>query len=276
MTMEAALLRARGTHPSTPGMELLRDGALAFGLCLTAEHVQAFQTYYCELSTWNRKFNLTAVTRYEDVQIKHFLDSLTCLLALPVPGAESRQPLPDTVPLSSSEAPMLCMDVGTGAGFPGLPVKILRPAMQMTLLDSSRKKVAFLERVTSMLGVAGVSLLCARAEEAGQDIQQRERYDVVLSRAVADMTELVEYCLPLCRKGGRFIAQKGRDIEAEIREAQFAIGLLGGELREVKTVELPGLNQVRSLVLIDKVEQTPAKYPRRPGMPKKRPLSKEG
>jgi len=256
-------------------MELLRDGARAFGLCLTAEHVQAFQTYYRELGTWNHKFNLTAVTRYEDVQIRHFLDSLTCLLALPVPGAESRQPLPDTVPLSSREAPMLCIDVGTGAGFPGLPVKILRPAMQLTLLDSSRKKVAFLEHVISMLGLAGVSLLCARAEEAGQHVQHRERYDVVLSRAVAELTELVEYCLPLCRKGGRLIVQKGRDIEGELRAAHVAIGLLGGELREVKAVELPGLNEVRSLVLIDKVEQTPARYPRRPGMPKKRPLSKE-
>jgi 16S rRNA (guanine527-N7)-methyltransferase len=276
MVMEAALLKSRGTDRSTLGMELLRDGARAFGLCLTAEHLQAFQTYYRELSTWNRKFNLTAVTRYEDVQIRHFLDSLTCLLALPVPGAESRQPLPDTVPLSSREAQVLCIDVGTGAGFPGLPVKILRPAMQMTLLDSSRKKIAFLEHVTSMLGLADVSLLCARAEEVGQGVQHRERYDVVLSRAVADMTELAEYCLPLCRKGGRLIAQKGQAIEAELRQARVAIGLLGGELREVKTVDLPGLNEARSLVLIDKVEQTPAKYPRRPGMPRKHPLSKEG
>jgi len=272
MMMEATLLRAQGT----PGMELLREGARGFGLSLTVEHVQAFQTFYRELSAWNRKFNLTAVTRYEDVQIKHFLDSLTCLLALPVPGTESRLPLPDKVPLSGRETPMLCIDVGAGAGFPGLPVKILRPAVQMTLLDSSRKKATFLEHVTSMLGLSGVSVLCARAEEAGQDERHRERYDIVLSRAVSAMAELVEYCLPLCRKGGRLIAQKGRDVEAELREARFAIDLLGGELREVKTVQLPGLNEVRTLVLIDKVGQTPAKYPRRPGMAKKRPLSKEG
>jgi len=254
-------------------MELLRDGARALGLCLTAEHVQAFQTYYRDLSAWNDKFNLTTVIGYEDVQIKHFLDSLTCLLALPVPGVGRNQPLPDIVPLASKEAPLLCIDVGTGAGFPGLPVKILRPALHMTLLEASHKKVTFLEHVVPALGLQGVDLLCARAEEAGQATQHRERYDLVLARAVAELSELLEYCLPLCRKGGCVVAQKGADIEAELEDAQTAMELLGGSLREVKTLQLPGLREARSLVLIDKTGLTPAKYPRRSGMPKKRPLS---
>jgi 16S rRNA (guanine527-N7)-methyltransferase len=273
--MSVASTEAGGAARVREGMELLRDGARAFGLCLTAEHVQAFQTYYRELNDWNLKFNLTTVTRYEDVQIKHFLDSLTCLLALPVPGARCDRPLPDIIPLSSSETPLQCIDVGTGAGFPGLPVKILRPALHMTLMESSRKKVQFLQHVTVTLGLAGVHLLCARAEEVGQDSLHRERYDVVLARAVADLSELAEYCLPLCRTGGTFVAQKGQEIADELRKAQSALKLLGGQVREVKTLCLPGLRETRSLVLIDKVRSTPPKYPRRPGVPRKRPLLTE-
>ena len=254
-------------------MELLREGARVLGLHLTAEHVRAFQTYYRELGTWNRKFNLTTVTRYEEVQLKHFLDSLTCLLALPMPGADLARELPNVVPLSSKETPLLCIDVGTGAGFPGLPVKILRPALHMTLLESSSKKITFLEHLVRCLGLESVELLCARAEEAGQDGHQRERYDVALARAVADLSVLVEYCLPLCRKGGCFVAQKGAEVEAELVRAEAATSLLGGRLREVKTLHLPGLREPRSLILIDKVGHTPAEYPRRPGMPSKRPLT---
>ncbi len=261
------------SSPHDLGMELLRDGARALGLCLTAEHVRAFQTYYHELNLWNEKFNLTTVTQYEQVQIRHFLDSLTCLLALPVPGApRTTAMLPDVVPLSTAETPLLCMDVGTGAGFPGLPLKILRPALQMTLLESSRKKITFLEHLVGRLELQGVQLLWARAEEAGQDAQHRERYDVVLARAVADLAVLVEYCLPLCRKGGCVIAQKGAQVEDELQAAATAIQLLGGRLREVKAIRLPGLAEPRSLLLIDKVEPAPAKYPRRPGIPHKRPL----
>jgi 16S rRNA (guanine527-N7)-methyltransferase len=215
------------------------------------------------------------VTGYEEVQLKHFLDSLTCLLALPVPGADRSERLPSVVPLSSKEMPLLCIDVGTGAGFPGLPVKIMRPALHMTLLESSRKKITFLEHVAKCLGLGNVEPLWARAEEVGQDAHYRERYDIVLARAVADLTVLVEYCLPLCRKGGCFIAQKGADVEAELKRAEAATNLLGGKLREVKTLRLSGLKEPRSLVLIDKVGQTPVKYPRRAGMPGKRPLMGE-
>ena len=183
------------------------------------------------------------------------------------------EPLPDVVPLSTAEAPRLCIDVGTGAGFPGLPLKILRPALQMTLVDSSQKKVRFLEHLVPALGLSEVDCRWGRAEELGQDPHFRERYDIVLARAVADLAELAEYCLPLCRKGGCFIASKGADVVAEIELASAAIRLLGGELHEVKTYELPGLKDPRSLVVIEKVGVTPARYPRRPGMAHKRPLS---
>nr|MBC7244939.1 16S rRNA (guanine(527)-N(7))-methyltransferase RsmG [Chloroflexota bacterium] len=254
-------------------MELLRDGAHYFGLCLTAEHLRAFQIYYQELCVWNRRFNLTAVTGYEEVQLKHFLDSLTCLLAFPTQGTVYTGGIPDVVPLSMAETPLLCIDVGTGAGFPGLPLKIMRPTVHMTLLDSSRKKILFLEHLVKRLGLTTVELLWARAEEAGRDALHRERYDIVLARAVADMVVLVEYCLPLCRKGGYLIAQKGAEIEAELKAAEEATRLLGGKLREVKALQLPGLREPRSLVLVEKVAPTPPKYPRRPGMPKKCPLS---
>lgn len=255
------------------GMELLRDGARALGLCLTAEHVRAFQIYYQELCAWNRKFNLTTVTGYEEVQLKHFLDSLTCLLAFPTQGTIPTGAIPDVVPLSTAEIQLQCIDVGTGAGFPGMPLKIMRPSIHMTLLESSHKKILFLEHLIKRLGMKNVEPLWARAEEAGQDIHHRERYDIVLARAVADMAVLVEYCLPLCRKGGYLIAQKGSDIEMELKAAEEATQLLGGKLREVKVLQLPGLREPRSLVLVEKVAPTPPKYPRRPGIPKKRPLS---
>jgi 16S rRNA (guanine527-N7)-methyltransferase len=254
-------------------MEILREGARTLGLHLTAEHVRAFQVYSQELQAWNRRFNLTTVTRHEDVQVKHFLDSLTCLLAFPMASSERVECLPNVVPLSNRDTPLLCVDVGTGAGFPGLPIKIMRPALRMTLLESSQKKVSFLQHVVARLGLSGVEFLWARAEEVGQDPHYRERYDLVLARAVADMTVLVEYCLPLCRKGGCFVAQKGVDIEQELSDAQPAVQLLGGQVREVKKVTLPGLREPRALVLIDKVQQTPIAYPRRPGMPGKRPLT---
>ena len=258
--------------PPRRDMDILREGARTLGLHLTSEHVRAFQIYFQELQAWNRRFNLTTVTRYEDVQVKHFLDSLTCLLAFPGAGSEGEECLPNVVPLTNRDAPLLCVDVGTGAGFPGLPLKIMRPALRMTLLESSRKKVSFLRHVVDRLGLQEVEFLWARAEDVGQDPHHRERYDLVLARAVADMAVLVEYCLPLCRKGGCLIAQKGVDIEPELAAALPAVEVLGGRLRGVKHVTLPGLRQARTLVLVDKVHPTPIAFPRRPGMPSKRPL----
>jgi 16S rRNA (guanine527-N7)-methyltransferase len=254
-------------------MRRLQHGARDLGLCLTSEHLTAFGVYYDELITWNRRFNLTAVTDREEVQYKHFLDSLTCLLVLP--DVPANVPIPNTVPLSSGvEAAWRCIDVGTGAGFPGLPLKILRPRLQLTLLEATGKKTVFLRELVAKLGLEGVEVIHGRAEELGQEAEYRERYDVAVARAVASLQVLVEYCLPFCGVGGRFIAQKSTaGLEDELAAAGEAIQVLGGCLREVKPIKLPGLEPERCLVAIDKVGSTPAKYPRRPGMPVKRPLA---
>jgi len=253
-------------------MRILQHGARDLGICLTPEHLAAFQIYYEELVIWNERFNLTAVTEYEAVQSKHFLDSLTCLLALP--GRPANSNIPDTVPLSSRmERPWRCMDVGTGAGLPGLPAKILRPNLHLTLLEATGKKTVFLNHLVGKLGLEGVEIIHGRAEEWGQRRGYRESYDLVVARAVAELSVLVEYCLPFCCQGGCFIAQKSAaGLEAELAAAQEAIEVLGGCVREVKSLDFPGLVPGRCLAAIDKITPTPEKYPRRPGIPTKRPL----
>jgi 16S rRNA (guanine527-N7)-methyltransferase len=236
-------------------MEPLEAGARAWGLELTAEQVNAFQVYYEELVGWNEKVNLTAITDYEEVQVKHFLDSLSCVQVL--------------ASLSSASN---CIDIGAGAGFPGLPLKIALPETGLTLLESTGKKVAFLEHVVAELGLPGVEVIKERAEEVGRQIEFREVFDVALARAVASMAVLVEYALPLLRVGGVFVAQKGREVWQEVEAARGAMAILGGELREVRVVDVPGLDAPRSLVVVTKVNPTPEKYPRRPGIPAKRPL----
>jgi 16S rRNA (guanine527-N7)-methyltransferase len=211
---------------------------------------------------WNQRFNLTAVTDYEQVQVRHFADSLTCLLGSPAILAAAR-----------ARSPWSLVDVGAGAGFPGLPIKIVWPEAKLTLIESIGKKCSFLEHIVGELGLTGVTVLNARAEEAGQDQAHRERYDLVLARAVADMPVLAEYCLPLARRGGLVVAQKGDDVEAEVVRAERAIMLLGGTLEKVKRVEVPGTALPRSLVVLRKVALTPPKYPRRPGQPAQHPLS---
>jgi 16S rRNA (guanine527-N7)-methyltransferase len=240
-------------------MQRLVDGARAFGLRLTAEQQAAFQLYYDELVAWNQKFNLTAITEYEQVQIRHFLDSLSCLMAeeacraLRRPGA-------------------LAIDVGSGAGFPGIPLKLVCPGARLTLLEATGKKVTFLEHIVAQLGLRSVTTIKGRAEELAHDPEHREQYDLALARAVAELPVVVEYTLPFCRVGGFVVAQKGETGAAEAWTARRAITLLGGELRHIVQVELPGLSEDRSLVVIEKVGPTPTTYPRRPGMPSKRPL----
>jgi 16S rRNA (guanine527-N7)-methyltransferase len=236
-------------------MEQLVAGARAWGLELTPEQVAAFQVYYEELVAWNRRVNLTSITEYEEVQTKHFLDSLSCL-----------QVLHD---LSASPS---CIDIGAGAGFPGLPLKIVMPQMRLTLLESTGKKVDFLEHVVAKLRLLEAAVVGGRAEELGRQTEVRESFDVAVARAVASLSVLVEYALPLVRVGGVFVAQKGGEVEDEVNAAGSAITLLGGELTEVRAVEVPELDAPRSLVVMAKVSPTPQKYPRRPGIPAKRPL----
>jgi len=254
-----------------PEMDLLREEARVFGLHLTPEHLEAFRIYYRELIAWNQRVNLTAITGYRDVQYKHFLDSLSCLLAFPYPSVSD--PVLDVIPIyDRAHSPLRCIDVGTGAGFPGVPLKILRPEIRLTLLEATEKKVRFLRHLVDKLNLRDVEIIHGRAEDFGRDSRYRERYDVVLARAVAVLRVLVEYCLPFCRVGGRLIAQKGREVEEEVRSAQKAIGILGGEVKAVKALELPGLREPRNLIVIEKTAPTPLKYPRRAGMPAKHPI----
>jgi len=245
-------------------MSLLLESARLMGLELSEEHLRAFEIYYGELVAWNEKFNLTAITDCDQVQIKHFLDSLTCLLA---DGDFTR-----TI---YQQPGIRAIDVGAGAGFPGLPLKIVCPGLQLTLLEATGKKVGFLEHIVSRLGLTGVEVIKGRAEELGRDTTHREGYDLALARAVAELPVLVEYALPFCKLGGLFVAQKGAEGDAEVKAAERAIATLGGTLRRIVHLELPHLAEARSLVVIEKIATTPEKYPRRPGIPSKRPIKSQ-
>ncbi len=240
-------------------MQRLLDGTKTLGLRLTTQQQTTFQLYYEELVAWNQRFNLTAITEYEQVQIRHFLDSLSCLLS-------------DEMRVVLQRHGTRFIDVGAGAGFPGIPLKIVFPASRLTLLEATGKKVTFLEHLIQLLGLQTSIAIKARAEELAHDPTHREQYDLAVARAVAELPVVVEYTLPFCMVGGWVVAQKGEAGAAEAWSAEKAIALLGGELRRVIPVELPGLPEDRSLVVIKKVSPTPEAYPRRPGIPSKRPL----
>lgn len=242
-------------------MNLLVAGAKDLQINLKPEQLEAFRLYYQQLVEWNGRFNLTAITDDEGVQVRHFLDSISCLRAL-----ESGERF----------AGQSVIDVGTGAGFPGIPLKILCPGMGLTLLEATEKKVHFLAHIVARLGLDRVVIIHGRAEELGQAPEHRERYDWALARAVAEMPVLAEYLLPLVKIGGRVLAQKGEDAVAETHSADWAITTLGGRVRRLVPVELRGLAETRYLVVLDKVAATPSLYPRRAGMPAKRPLVVKG
>ncbi len=224
------------------------------GLRLSTAQLNALALYESELLDWNTRFNLTAIRHPEEVRTKHFLDSLTCLLAM-------------------REAPVeRLVDVGTGAGFPGIPLKIIFPKMQLTLVESVGKKADFCRHVARRLELSGVEVVQERAEALGQSAAHRERYDWAVARAVAILPVLVEYLLPLVRVGGSMLAMKGESGPAEAHSAERALRLLGGHLRQLVPLALPGVTEERYLVVIDKVAATPLAYPRRVGVPAKKPL----
>jgi 16S rRNA (guanine527-N7)-methyltransferase len=236
-------------------MEKLVHAALQlFSVHLTGRQVQALITFENELLAWNGKFNLTAIRDIEGIRIKHFLDSFSCVLAW------------------KENPPKRLIDVGSGAGFPGIPLKILYPSMELTLVESVGKKTAFCRRVVEILKLDAVEVLNVRAEEVGQMPAQRESYNWAVARAVANLPVLAEYLLPLVQVGGRMLAQKGHSGPAEAHNAENAFRLLGGRMRSLLPVTLPGVAEERYLVVVDKIAATPLQYPRKPGFPAKQPL----
>ncbi len=234
-------------------MQKLIAGAGQLGISLTQHQVHQFQTYYEELVAWNRRANLTAITGYEEVQVLHFLDSLSVLLVQPA----LRGPV---------------IDVGAGAGFPGLPLKIACPDLRVTLLDSVGKKAAYLMHMVEVLGLEGVDVVTQRAEVAGRDPSLRETFACVLARGLAPMPTLLELTLPFCSMGGILISHKGGAAATEMARSERALALLGGRWRELVPVPLEGMN-ARALVVVEKVAPTAAGYPRRVGVPTRRPLT---
>lgn len=239
-------------------MEKLKSGAEKLGIHLTPTHLEQFETYYQELVAWNRRVNLTSITGYEEVQVKHFLDSLTVALAVKPPAGGER---------------LNVIDVGTGAGLPGVPLRILLPGIRLVLLEATAKKAKFLSHLVARLGLGDVEVVVGRAEEVAHRAGYRERFGLVLSRAVAPLPALAELALPFCEVGGRFLAPKKGSVASELSRASKAIAVLGGGRPEVKEI---GLEEVfgdrRLLVIIGKVKPTPDAYPRRPGLPAKRPI----
>jgi len=235
--------------------KLVKDVRTIVGIQLTPRQISAFQCYERELLEWNAKFNLTAIRDVVGIRTKHFLDSLTCLSAW------------------RDHPPQSLIDVGTGAGFPGIPIKIVHPRLKLTLVDSVGKKLDFCRHVSTKLGLQDVTCVQARAEELGLNLEHRERYDWAVARAVASMPVLAEYLLPLVKVGGAILAQKGESGPHEAQTAQKAIQILGGHLRQVIPILLPGVATEHYLVIVDKISATPPGYPRRVGLPTRRPIS---
>ena len=236
-------------------MKVLAETVQALtGFRLNSSQLAAFVCYERELIDWNTRINLTAIHNPEQIQMKHFLDSLSCLNAMQNTAYER------------------VIDIGTGAGFPGIPLKITCPNVQLTLVESVGKKADFCRHIVQKLGLTNVQVIQERAEALGQLRDHREQYDWALARAVANMPILMEYLLPLARNGGNALAMKGSNAPAETQSAENAIRLLGGRLRRLIPVELPGIAEERYLVVVDKIASTPPGYPRRAGLPARRPL----
>jgi len=233
---------------------LINETRDLIGVTLTDKQLACLKIYARELDVWNQRYSLTAIVEPEKVRVKHFLDSFSTYLVMK--GSLGQR----------------VIDVGTGAGFPGIPLKILLPDLQVTLVDSVRKKTEFCRHVIDALQLEGIQVERARIEHLGQQPAYREQYDWAIARAVAHLSTLSEYLLPLVRVGGRALAMKGEQGPHEAHQAQSAVSLLGGDLQQIKKVTLPGVVEERYLITIHKKATTPEKYPRRVGTPGKRPL----
>ncbi len=226
------------------------------GIELDPAQIEQFRTYLAMLSEWNARAGLTSDTALKDAETRHFLDSLTVSLA--APGVLKRG--------------LRLVDVGSGAGLPGVPLKIAFPACEATLVEATARKAVFLEALRDRLGVAGVDVLTDRAETLARRGGLRESFDLAVARAVGSVATLAEITLPFCRTGGRVILQKGADVGGELEDGRQAIGAMGGRVRDVMTVRVDELGRAASLVVLDKTRPTPDRYPRRPGVPGRRPV----
>lgn len=236
-------------------MRKMRDGVGTMGgTVLSHRQIDMFKKYMEILLHWNGFMNLTRITEEDEIISEHFLDSLSVI----------------TLPMVQKAN--YIMDIGTGAGFPGIPLKIYYPQKNMVLLDSQKKKIEFLEAVFGDLGLEDVKAIHGRAEDIARERMYREEFDLVVSRAVASLPTLLEYAMPFVRVGGAFIAYKGPSVYQEIEEAQNAIKLLGAQIREVREVEIPYSDKTHNLLIVDKITKTDNIYPRRAGKPKKTPL----
>ena len=225
------------------------------GIKLTEKQISQFMRYYELLVEWNSFMNLTGITEFEEVMKKHFVDSVSLIKALELDGKE-----------------LSIIDIGTGAGFPGLPLKIAFPELKVTLLDSLNKRIKFLDEVIAQLGLENIGTIHGRAEDYAKPDKLREKYDVCVSRAVANLSTLSEFCLPFVKVGGCFVSYKSEKISDEAIDAQNAIQLLGGKVKEQVEFNLPESDIYRNLFVIEKKKNTPKKYPRKAGLPAKEPL----
>ena len=233
----------------------LEEGCKELGITLDENQKKQFTDFYEYLIEKNKVMNLTGITEFQEVLIKHFLDSLACVKAVDMSRIKR------------------IMDIGTGAGFPGVPLKIAFPHLEVCLLDSLKKRVNFLEETFQMLKLENITAIHGRAEEYAKNKQYRETYDLCVSRAVSNLATLSEYCLPYVKTGGYFISYKSGTVQEEVEQAQKAVKILGGKIQDVVYFQLPDSEIQRSLVVIEKIKATPGRYPRKAGTPLKEPLS---
>ena len=236
-------------------LNVLEQGCEELGITLNEVQKQQFITFYEYLVEKNKVMNLTGITEFQEVLVKHFLDSLACVKAVDMSRIKR------------------IMDIGTGAGFPGVPLKIAFPHLEACLLDSLKKRVNFLEETFQMLKLENITAIHGRAEEYAKNKQYRETYDLCVSRAVSNLATLSEYCLPYVKTGGYFISYKSGTVQEEVEQAQKAVKILGGKIQDVVYFQLPDSEIQRSLVVIEKIKATPGRYPRKAGTPLKEPLS---
>ena len=236
-------------------LTILEEGCKELGITLDENQKKQFTDFYEYLVEKNKVMNLTVITEFQEVLVKHFLDSLACVKAVDMSRIKR------------------IMDIGTGAGFPGVPLKIAFPHLEACLLDSLKKRVNFLEETFQMLKLENITAIHGRAEEYAKNKQYRETYDLCVSRAVSNLATLSEYCLPYVKTGGYFISYKSGTVQEEVEQAQKAVKILGGKIQDVVYFQLPDSEIQRSLVVIEKIKATPGRYPRKAGTPLKEPLS---